>query len=519
MKPCSNYVTEKFKLQEYEGKIQDMFLGDMKQLDKIALLVCLSLYKYDAFCIRRMIKIYDRRIFLTYVLYSNKSDEENIKSSVKKISGMRLSIGPSDAIGYAKENKIVVFINVDTHKAPFLSSKYNSDEYEYIYKNIADSMTLNDAMISEADFGALNITSYKKRLKNIEELFFKTFEEEYGEDVSKAKQRLITFSARKLSDCIDTVRHELTHIMDTGGAREANHFSQFTPSDIKDISDLDSSDQDDLEIAQDILYRLWSRTEFNAYSQGYGRNTNISNKPLQRSLKRMAPNRVNPSEMGSSYKAISKFTNSIKEDCDKLSYNNNKSFWKAIKIVVIRGLNNPTEKIKIDKMSIDQFKKYFVNTTYRLIDKFNKKTLKNANMQVVHDSDITRLASIIKLSCDKYLEERHKKTEKFYMPIRFDYFTNNQSYHVIIAFNVPEISTEERLLPKILCNISQVNIIIRQLKINSTQSVTQFFDSYRNSFYNLYLELTRQGGPRKTLADKLCFSLADDIYISLNKKL
>ena len=202
-----------------------------------------------------------------------------------------------------------------------------------------------------------------------------------------------------------------------------------------------------------------------------------------------------------------------------LRQQNNKSFWKAIKIIVTRGLNNPTEKIKIDKMSVDQFKKYFLNTTYRLIDKFTKKTLKNANTQVVHDSDIARLASIIKLSCDKYLEESHKKTEKFYMPIRFDYFTNNQSYHVIIIFSVPEVSIEERLLPKTICSISQVNITIRQLKLNNTQSVTQFFDSYRNSFYNLYLELTRQGGPRKTLADKLCFNLADDIYISLNKKL
>ena len=98
------YVNEKYSLQEYEGKIRDAVLDEIKELNKIAPIVRLFLHKYSYFITTRVISDRDLNCSITLIYYDRNSVKITNDNTISKF------IGPDVADGITSNNNAYVYI-------------------------------------------------------------------------------------------------------------------------------------------------------------------------------------------------------------------------------------------------------------------------------------------------------------------------------------------------------------------------------------------------------------------------
>ena len=254
-------IYEKYSLQQYEGKIKDLVIGDIEQLNKIAILVCLNVFKYSVFCVQRPLKFGNVSVTLNYIVYDRDyADDSEITSAASRVLDHRVQLGPGVVEGYAYHNDIVLYMPISLDTAPFTSRVLNTEASDDLYDDISDEyLSYSDYVIKTDSTSVLNTASYKSAHKDAIDAFLDELQ------ADSAKQ---TLSIRTAS-VIQSLKHELTHILDDDtSVRDLNHFSVDAADNIFRVS---IEDRPDMEEAMDILYSLWCYTEFNAFTQTYGK--------------------------------------------------------------------------------------------------------------------------------------------------------------------------------------------------------------------------------------------------------
>ena len=300
---------------------------------------------------------------------------------------------------------------------------------------------------------------------------------------------------------LKTLFHELTHVIDQRNASKVNHFTGIGLNDV---------DKYGLELALNILYMLWSKTEFNAFTQTFGRDidkqrdvvkSNYINKVSMQYLSRTC------SDGG--VVTLDEFINEIYESLDELSdsyYDD--EFWEVIKKIAAKGSNESSTAERFNKMTPLRFRNYFIRTSAKLIEKLKEHVVKNIASQNSYDRDISNIAAEIKDACSKY-----NTGDFFDVSFSFNcYFKKPQvSRKVYINLETPDVGLDDYSIS----NNSIIHITVTELNTGWDLTPHQLFGKDTNSYSELYKEIITKR--RKTKLDKLYINLAEDLNSVLNK--
>ena len=170
-----------------------------------------------------------------------------------------------------------------------------------------------------------------------------------------------------------------------------------------------------------ILYKYWSPTEFNAFQTNFF-NRLISNEDIYRSK-------------GFEDHEIIKGNMEYIEECD------NKKVWTWLRDIFKNRTAIKNEKLieKVEKMSLEKFKKYFIFRTKELIEKHIKKSLRNASNSELLLKDIENSKKAFIEQINDIINNENSKHIK-YKPLRIilngKFYLNKESryqeYKVII---------------------------------------------------------------------------------------
>ena len=481
-------INEKYSLQEYEGKIRDTVLDEIKELNKIAPIACLFLHKYSYFITTRVISDRDLNCSITLIYYD--------RDSVKSTSDHAVSnfIGPDVADGITARDKVYTYIPISFTDAPFSNKRLNT-----LFDEVCDEYTDD---LKRMD-GWLRVNNYESLSKEANKL-----KQKYGYIVDDILDEITdSHTSIKKTMGIDsvfalkTLFHELTHVIDQRNASKVNHFTGIGLNDV---------DKYGLELALNILYMLWSKTEFNAFTQTFGRDidkqrdvvkSNYINKVSMKYLSRTC------SDGG--INTLDEFVNEIYESLDELSdsyYDDD--FWEVIKKIAAKGSNESSTAERFNKMTPLRFRNYFIRTTVKLIEKLKERVVKNIASQNSYDRDISNIASEIKDACSQY------DTRDFFdVSFSFNcYFKKPQvSRKVYINLETPDVGLDDYSIS----NNSIIHITVTELNIGWDLTPRQLFGKDTNSYSELYKEITTKR--RKTKLDRLYINLAEDLNSALNK--
>ena len=481
------YTNEKYSLQEYEGKIRDAVLDEIKELNKIAPIVCLFLHKYSYFITTRVISDRDLNCNITLIYY----DRDSVKVDSNKISNF---IGPDVADGLTARDNVYTYIPISLEDSPFSNKRLNA-----LFDEVCDEYTDD---LKRMD-GWLHVNNYESLSQEANKL-----KQKYGYIVDDILDEITDSrtSIKKTMNvdsvfAIKTLFHELTHVMDQRDAAKVNHFTGIGINDV---------DKYGLELALNILYMLWSKTEFNAFTQTFGRDIN-----KQRDV--VKSNYINKVSMQYLSRTLSdggvitfdEFINEIRESLDELSdsyYDD--EFWEVVKNIAARGSNESSTAERFNKMTPLRFRNYFIRTSAKLIEKLKEHVVKNIASQNSYDRDISNIASEIKDACSQY-----DASDFFDISFSFNcYFKKPQvSRKVYINLETPDVGLDDYSIS----NNSIIHITVTELNRGWDLTPRQLFGKDTNSYSELYKEIVTKR--RKTKLDRLYINLAEDLNSALNK--
>ena len=309
---------------------------------------------------------------------------------------------------------------------------------------------------------------------------------------------------------LQTLKHELTHVLDNqNNTKDVNHFGS---GSIDPFLDYDEIDKGALEIAVNILYMLWSRTEFNAFTQTFSDSSSGKREILRKDrLERISNKYLSRPLKGGGFENIDHALHELNEDLDWLesNYSNDNILWEAIRDICIEGSFESNVKERFEKMNWERFKNYFMATSKKLMSKLKNKTIKNVAAQKDYDRDVTNLASDIRDSV-----EEAEIDDNDVVSFSFDYtmfFRKLGEPHKVYV-DVEAVSSGN---PMAIALNSVVRLYIADVNVTINKNAKELFSNHYDSLVELIKEIS--GKKRKSTINKLCLSFAEDIYNVLNK--
>ena len=526
-------VDEKFALQEIDGKIEDIFYQDMNDLNKLAYPMLFCLEKYGCMVLTRIIRFKNPSDFfpsINYIFFDKahqsalSNAEIILKNTFRNIPSLNKYNPNNNVAGFANGHVVVIFIPINPNYLPFgvLTSMYedgnrlNDNQAKQIKKEISDKYVGD--LIDYCQIRAYDEPINTKQVLNK----FKEPTEElnsyYSQKTLKQKKEIPVYQGEKRK-CLSTLKHELTHVYDKyTGAASVNHFSFV--DDPSNVSSYENIDKSKLGLAINILYTLWSRTEFNAFTQSFGKQ-GIGLKDSDRNLKGMIREPERNLSIGrptglNTYVSISDYSKNLSSDIATLENYNDLDFWKVVKEITVKGNNDNSTKNRISKMTDKEFKTYFIKTSNKLLEKFKDKTIKNSTQQALYNKDSQILARKIRAAIDENIaKHNYNKNAPFEFSMSFSYYFVKESSDYPVNFSML-IDTDTYLK-----NMGQfgdmANVDIQCKKLNKSIRLSFNVLTDLESFYNLYQELvTKQ---RKSYLDKIAIELSDDLRYILDKKI
>lgn len=495
-------TNEKFSLQEYEGRIRDIIFDDVSDLNKISTLVCVFLLKYHLFILSRDIIYKDLKCNISLILYNENDGKDNVVKSSNK-SNLNIQYGPDEVEGIAAGNNISLYVPINVGEtAPYISTSLNRNFIDFIKSNkgLLNGLKRNDCWIK-----ALNFESIDDSVKYLKD--------KYNEKILELKQiEKPNSNIRKdlginKAYILQTLKHELTHILDNkNGSKDVNRFSAIN-STVRD-----GVNKYALEAAANILYMLWSRTEFNAFTQTFSDSSGNKRELVRKDrIEKVLSKYLSRPLKSGGYETIDHALNETRNDLDWLEneFGNDPLLWEAIKDICIAGSYESSVKERFEKLNWRQFKNYFIRTTEKLMKKLKDKTIKNSASQADYNRDIINLASDIRDSV-----ENSNIDENNVVSFRFNYIQFfrklNEPHKVYVE--VEAVSSNNDMA--IAVN-SMLRIVIADLNKKYEESARNLFGSNYESFTNLIKEVA--GKNRKSYINKFCLEFAEDLYSVLNR--
>ena len=488
------HINEKFALQEYEGRIKDIILDDVTELNKISDLICMFLLKYHLFILSRNVGYKDLQCNISLIFYNENDGKDSVVKSSNK-SNLNLQYGPDEVEGIAAGENISLYVPIKVGEtAPYLS---NSASREYVKsiendKSLLNGLKRNDLWIKANDFES--ISESIKSLKN-----------KYADKLTKNKG--IKDLGINKAYIIQTLKHELTHILDDkNGSKDVNRFGAIN-SEVRD-----GVNKYALEAAANILYMLWSRTEFNAFTQTFSDGNSNKRELIRKDrIEKVLSKYLSRPLRSGGYETIDHALNEIRDDLDWLEneFGNDSLLWETIKDMCISGSYESNVKERFEKMSWQQFKSYFIRTTEKLMKKLKDKAIKNSATQADYNRDIINLASDIKDSL-----ENSEVDENNVVSFKFNYtqFFRKLNEPHKVYIDVEAVNSNNDMA--IAVN-SMLRIVIADLNKKYEESARELFGSNYDSFTNLVKEIA--GKKRKSYINKFCLEFAEDLYSTLNR--
>lgn len=488
-------INEKFALQEYEGRIRDVILDDVSELNRISDLICMFLLKYHLFILSRDIAYKDLKCNISLIFYNENDGKSNGNNNIKNNSEISLQYGPDEVEGIASNGNISIYVPIKVgESAPYISGSLNRDFINNISdnKNLLNGIKRNDLWIKANDFEGIN--ENVKFLKN------------------KYADKLIGSRSRKdlginKSYILQTLKHELTHILDDkNGSRNVNRFGAINTSAREGVNKYA------LEAAANILYMLWSRTEFNAFTQTFSDSSSNKRELIRKDrLGKVLSKYLSRPLKSGGYETIDHALNETRDALDWLEseFGNDSTLWGAIKDICVSGSYENNVKERFEKMNWRQFKSYFIRTTEKLMKKLKDKVVKNSYTQADYNRDIINLASDIKDSV-----ENANIDENNVVSFSFNYtqfFRKLNEPHKVYT-EVEAVNSNNDM--SIAAN-SMLRIVVADLNKRYEESARDLFGSNYDSFTNLIKEIA--GKNRKSYINKFCLEFAEDLYNTLNR--
>lgn len=482
------YIIEKYSLQEYEGKIRDAVLDEIKELNKIAPIVCLFLYKYSYFITTRVIYDRDLNCSITLIYYDRDSVKNTNDSTISKF------IGPDVADGITSNNNAYVYIPISFRDAPF-NNKHLNILFDEACDDYTDDLKRMDGWLRVNNYESLRQEANK--LKQKYSYIVDDILDEITDSRTSIKKTMNVDSVFALK----TLFHELTHVMDKSTASKVNHFTGIGINDV---------DKYGLELALNILYMLWSKTEFNAFTQTFGRDIDKQRDVVKSNyINKVSVKYLSRTLSDGGVITFDEFINEIYESLDELSDSNyGDEFWEVVKTIAAKGSNDSSTAERFNKMTPLRFRNYFIRTSFKLIEKLKEHAVKNIASQNSYDRDISNIASEIKDACSKY-----NTGDFFDVSFSFNcYFKKPQvSRKVYINLETPDVGLNDYSIS----NNSIIHITVTELNRGWDLTPRQLFGKDTNSYSELYREIITKR--RKTKLDRLYINLAEDLNSALNR--
>ena len=481
------YINEKYSLQEYEGKIRDAVLDEIKELNKIAPIVCLFLHKYSYFITTRVISDRDLNCSITLIYY----DIDSVKVDSNKISNF---IGPDVADGITARDNAYVYIPISFTDAPFSNNRLNA-LFDEVCDEYTDDLKRMDGWLRVDNYESISKEANKLKQK------YSYIVDDILDEITDSHAYIKKTMGIDSVFALKTLFHELTHVIDQRNASKVNHFTGIGINDV---------DKYGLELALNILYMLWSKTEFNAFTQTFGRDIDKQRDVVKSNyINKVSVKYLSRTLSDSGVITFDKFVNEIYESLDELSdsyYDD--EFWEVVKNIAAKGSNDSSTAERFNKMTPLRFRNYFIRTSVKLIEKLKEHAVKNIASQNSYDRDISNIAAEIKDACSKY-----DTGDFFDVSFSFNcYFKKPQvSRKVYINLETPDVGLDDYSIS----NNSIIHITVTELNTGWDLTPRQLFGKDTNSYSELYKEITTKR--RKTKLDRLYINLAEDLNSALNK--
>ena len=212
------YTNEKYSLQEYEGKIRDTVLDEIKELNKIAPIVCLFLHKYSYFITTRVISDRELNCSITLIYY----DRDSVKVDSNKISNF---IGPDVADGLTARDNVYTYIPISLEDAPFSNKRLNA-LFDEVCDEYTDDLKRMDGWLHVNNYESLSQEA--NRLKQKYSYIVDDILDEITDSRTSIKKTMNVDSVF----AIKTLFHELTHVIDQRNAAKVNHFTGIGINDV-----------------------------------------------------------------------------------------------------------------------------------------------------------------------------------------------------------------------------------------------------------------------------------------------
>lgn len=496
----NKFLCEKFSLQEYEGQIRDIIFEDVAELNKISALVCMFLLKHHLFILSRNIVYKDLKSSITLMFYNEEDGKDSVIKASKK-NDLNLQYGPDEVEGMASGENISLYVPIKVgERAPYISGTLNREFVDSIKseRRILNGLKIDDCFIRVRDFESIN--EIVKSLKS-----------KYNDKIVEVEEGGRKDLGINKAYILQTLKHELTHVLDNkNNTKEINHFGS---GSIDPYLDYDEIDKDALSVAVNILYMLWSRTEFNAFTQTFS-DSNSNKRDLIRKdrLERISSKYLSRPLRSGRYENIDYTLNELKEDLNWLEseFGNDNILWEAIRDICIDGSYESSIKERFEKMNWERFKNYFIHTTNKLMKKFRDKVVKNTAAQVDYNRDITNLASDIRDSVENSDIDNNGVVSFEFNYTQF-FRKLNEPHKVYVE--VEAVSSDGN--DTAIAANSMIYITIADLNVTLDRSARELFGSEYDSFVNLIKEIA--GKNRKSYINKFCLAFAEDLYNVLNK--
>ena len=482
------YIIEKYSLQEYEGKIRDAVLDEIKELNKISPIVCLFLHKYSYFITTRVIYDRDLNCSITLIYYDRDSVKNTNDNTISKF------IGPDVADGITSNNNAYVYIPISFIDAPFNNKRLN-----ILFDEVCDEYT-DDLKRMDGWLRVNNYESLKQEANKLKQKYSYIVDDILDEITDSRTSIKKTMNIDSVF-VLKTLFHELTHVIDKSTASKVNHFTGIGINDV---------DKYGLELALNILYMLWSKTEFNAFTQTFGRDIDKQRDVVKSNyINKVSVKYLSRTLSDSGVITFEEFVNEIYKSLDELSdsyYDD--EFWEVVKTIAARGSNESSTAERFNKMTPLRFRNYFIRTSAKLIEKLKEHVVKNIASQNSYDRDISNIAAEIKDACSKYNEG-----DFFDVSFSFNcYFKKSQvSRKVYINLETPNVGLDDYSIS----NNSIIHITVTELNRGWDLTPRQLFGKDTNSYSELYKEIITKR--RKTKLDRLYINLAEDLNSALNR--
>ena len=114
---------------------------------------------------------------------------------------------------------------------------------------------------------------------------------------------------------------------------------------------------------------LWSKTEFNAFTQTFGRDIDKQHDVVKSNyINKVSMQYLSRTCSDGGVVTLDEFINEIYESLDELSdsyYDDD--FWEVIKKIAAKGSNESSTAERFNKMTHLRFRNYFIRTSVKLI--------------------------------------------------------------------------------------------------------------------------------------------------------